>query len=700
LQSQHKSISGRYSYRWSAANRERLYSFKKCLDISALQLDKFRRQPPLIYEFQITVNNTPPSILTEDVTEAREGELYYVDYASDDDGQGDVTWSMISFNTWLSIDEATGELSGIPYHTDIGVHPVSVIVEDGHGGENRSAFEIVVKAFNKPPEILSMDITTGTQGELYYRDYEAHDPNEGDILEWFLDTDASFLSIENDTGILTGTPGAEDAGVFYVNVTVKDQDGLMDSHVFDLTIENVNDMPYWVDVPEDSEVYHGQHFIFDVNALDHDLGSILIYSIRSNPESDIDIDPDTGEIDWNASVHWFEEEPFRMEVTIDVTDGELTRVHKFFITILATQSPTARLTGPESGIRTPSTNTVLEWEGSDPEDEPITYDIYIHENQAFVEGKREDALHLDAYESERYTPTGLTFGKMYYWMVVPYDGCTYGMCTGGARSFILNNPPKIADMPDQEISSGSEFKFKVSTSDDDDQDKGHLIHTLVDPPSGMTISEDTGTIRWKPGSNQVGWHTITVGASDGIETTISTFDVEVIGGEESEFPIIIVAIIGGIIALVVIVVLVFLLMKKKGTSEQEKRPKEKDIDEEAAEIMREMEEHKKELEWEHGHYKESNESNIVSEVPLSAAEAHAGDKTKHKPSYEELYGQPAPEKVEEDITTEDLRDAFKESVEELEQMEPPEEEDDFLDSLISHAHKESENVVHRGMEED
>jgi hypothetical protein len=283
--------------------------------------------------------------------------------------------------------------------------------------------------------------------------------------------------------------------------------------------------------------------------------------------------------------------------------------------------------------------------------------------------------------------------------VIPNDGCSFGDCTGGSRYFTINNPPTITNVPDQEISAGSEFKFRVSTSDKDDLDKGNLIHTLINSPDGMTISEDTGTIRWKPNNDQEGWQTITVGVSDGIETTSTSFDIKVIASEESEFPIMIVAIIGGIIALIIIVLLIFLLIKKRGPKE-EKEPKEKSFDEESEEIIREMAEHQKELEWEHDHYKDTEESSIVSEVPSSASEAHAHDKTKHRASYEELYGLPAPEMEEGDVTTEELRDTIKETADKLEQMEPPKEEDDYLDDLISHAHIESQDIVHRGMEEE
>jgi hypothetical protein len=204
-----------------------------------------------------------------------------------------------------------------------------------------------------------------------------------------------------------------------------------------------------------------------------------------------------------------------------------------------------------------------------------------------------------------------------------------------------------------------------------------------------------------PDNDQSGWHNITVGVSDGIETTTTSFDIEVLASEEGEFPIMIVAIIGGIIALAIIVLLAFLLIRNREPKEVEE-PKKRSIDEESEEIIRDVEEHQKELEWEHDHYKDTEESNVVTNVPLSAAEAHAHDKDRkyNKPGYEELYGQPAPEIEDGEVTTEDLKDTLKETVEKLEQMEPPKEEEDFLDDLILHAHVESEDIVHRGAESE
>ncbi|UCE35954.1 MAG: hypothetical protein JSW00_10330, partial [Thermoplasmata archaeon] len=59
-------------------------------------------------------------------------------------------------------------------------------------------------------------------------------------LNWSLSTDAQFLIIDNQTGILSGTPYLDDIGIFWVNVTVEDGNGGMDFHNFTLYVGSVN----------------------------------------------------------------------------------------------------------------------------------------------------------------------------------------------------------------------------------------------------------------------------------------------------------------------------------------------------------------------------------------------------------------------------------------------------------------------------
>jgi hypothetical protein len=85
---------------------------------------------------------------------------------------------------------------------------------------------------------------------------------ESDPLNWTLLTNASWLSIDNSTGLLSGTPNISHIGSYWVNVSVDDGNGGMDFHNFTLTVNETNLPPvittlnlewaledsfYWVD---------------------------------------------------------------------------------------------------------------------------------------------------------------------------------------------------------------------------------------------------------------------------------------------------------------------------------------------------------------------------------------------------------------------------------------------------------------------
>ncbi|MBN1389569.1 MAG: putative Ig domain-containing protein, partial [Candidatus Thermoplasmatota archaeon] len=578
-----------------------------------------------VQEFVLTVVNVFPIITTEPVTEVREGEQYHCDFDSTDDGQGSIKWSLIGANTWMSIDETSGWLTGTPTNEEVGVHNVSVIVNDGNGGVNSTSFQLTVIDLNMPPKILSVDISTGKEGERYYRDYEAHDPDNTEDFIWELTTDAVFLTMDAEKGILEGTPGPYDVGDWNVNVTVKDMGGLMDSHIFTLNIEDVDSKPVWTDVPANVNIKHGQYYLFDVNATDPDINSFIIYSIESKPDSDILIDQETGIIEWTASINWFSEEPYNLKVTIKVSDGINFNLHTFTITVIESESPSSTIVSPEDGSRTSSKIITLQWEGTDPENDPLTYDIYLHETEAFVAGMREEALYMEDLAASKLNVSDLEPGRIYYWTVVPNDGCKFGTCVSGVLSFRVNYCPTFKHVDDQEVPAGRNFKLKISCTDQDAEDTQNLRYSLLEAPSGMTISEDTGMIRWTPKDDQVMLHTVTVQVTDGIDINTLTFEIDVTEGESSTSTLLIT------IAIVVIVVIllalgIFFFIKQK-----------KKMDEEA---LKKGEEERAALE------KEREQEYL---------------------SYEQLYGVPAPKKEEEGLTTKELKDYIHEKIEELEE---------------------------------
>lgn len=601
----------------------------------------------------ITVNNIAPVLLGENRVTVNQGDYYYMDYNSDEDGEGGIEYVLISDADWLQLNETNGILNGTSEQDDVGSLRVGVVVRDGNGGSDDIYFDLEVLNVNDPPIILTSDILEVNQGDPFQRKYEASDIDPGDVLTWSIVTDAPWLAMNNITGILSGTPGPEDVKDFTINVTVTDIGGMSDSHEFILTVNNINDQPYFVDVPSDVEVISGRMFSFQINASDFDPDTELQYSAKTTPRTEFYIDPDTGSIEWEATIDIFDQEPYILYIEITVSDGELEAIYEFEIHVKKTQPPTATLISPQDGMRASYRKPVIRWEGSDPENEPLTFDVYLGENQVFVLALKQETLFISGYMGTSAELSGLEAGKTYHWLVIPFDGGSYGTCLSNSFSFDLNSPPKIAELGMQEAVSGEQFKLLIQAQDDDQGDLTKLRYSIDEGPTGMIIGEHTGLITWTPTKGQELLFNVIINVTDGIDYTQKSFVIEVTSPEKSEDPSAVIPIFIGVIILILIatIVIVFIVIRRKKQSEDELEP-------------------------ENGYGSEFKESQPqrVSDVPLTTAEAHAHlGKGSKKISYEELYGVKAPEKDTEGMTTTELRNYIRGQISELEKSQEGEE---------------------------
>ncbi len=606
----------------------------------------------------VTVTNIPPVIIGEDLLTVMQNEEYYVDYDTDEDDEAGIEWVLVSDVSWLHLDSETGVLNGTPGQSDVGESRVGVIARDGNDGSDHRYFNVTVLEASDPPVIITDDITEITQGDPFQRKYEFFDVDTGDAHVWSLVTNAAWLRLNNVTGVLSGTPGPMDVGVFLVNITVIDSGGLSDSHEFNLRVNNINDAPFFTDVPGDVDVYSGTRFEFDVNGSDYDADTVLVYSVISTPRTDISIDAETGLLVWDASLDVFENEPYRLFVEVSVTDGEFTSKHEFKITVKKTQPPTSALLSPENGMRASYRRPVIEWSGSDPEEEDLSFDVYVGEDQAFVQSRKAETLYISGYEGTSLQLTGLRPGKTYFWTVIPFDGGSFGSCLSGVYSFGLNSPPEVAENGMQEAFAGVEFTLVIDADDKDAGDRTNLRYVLDSGPSGMILDESTGIIKWKPSSGQVMLHKVVVNVSDGIDETIISIVIDVKEGESSSsgsFGLILAVAGISVLVIVGIVVGVFLMMRKrKDPGDDGEEPKEQVIGS-------------------FGDEDRSVVSGVKSDVAISTAEAHANlGKGSKQISYEDLYGVPAP-KEEEGLTARELKEYISGKITELEKMESREE---------------------------
>ena len=481
------------------------------------------------HNFTLRVNNTPPGINTSDVKSAIEDQLYRVDYNSTDDGQGQITWHLVtSAGAWLSIGTNNGISTGIPSNDDVGQYDVNVSVDDGNGGWNSTHFTLAVLNVNDPPQIIGADITEVDEDTEYKSNYSVKDIDKTDtVFTWSLDTNASWLKIDTSTGRITGLPDNSDVGQYRVNVTVKDPAQALDFRNFTLTVKNVNDPPVWVDVPKNLTIKDTDTYTFDVNASDIDVGDILTYHIAYASTPTVSIDAKTGIIICkpnSAGIYL---------IDITVTDNIITLHYEFQITVIHVViniPPECSLSSPADGSKIVVQNPTFNWTVSDENGDNITSDLYLSKNRTMVEELDASTKIALTLTNTYFTPLSvLDKGATYYWTVIPYDGSVHGNCNSGIWSFSIsenasiNHLPKFVSDPPLEAGAGVEWAYAPRAVDEDVGDT--VTINLVTSPVGMSMT--AGTIKWTPTADQLGKHFVKIEATDGKGSVFQGFTVVV-----------------------------------------------------------------------------------------------------------------------------------------------------------------------------
>ena len=185
--------------------------------------------------------NAPPVMQIKNQV-VNEGERISVDIAS---AAVDVDGDEIFF----SIEQGPGLLEdGLfvyePSFADAGTKSVIIRVVDSYGNEAFSSFEVEVKDFNRPPELLLSDIVLNEGDTL-----------EIDFLERVIDPDGDEVSfaIEGPGEIVDGkykyTPRFGEAGEESVTVFLEDEKGGTSTTAFRIRVNEVN-RPPTVSIPD------------------------------------------------------------------------------------------------------------------------------------------------------------------------------------------------------------------------------------------------------------------------------------------------------------------------------------------------------------------------------------------------------------------------------------------------------------------
>ncbi|NOX90688.1 MAG: tandem-95 repeat protein, partial [Calditrichaeota bacterium] len=366
---------------------------------------------------------------------------------------------------------------------------------------------------NTAPVITSTPVTEATEDQLYSYQVVAEDPDADETLTYSLLEAPGFLSIDSQTGLISGTPQTdEQAGAHTVTVRVADLNNATDTQTYTLNVTAVNDAPVVSGIP-DQTIDEGESFA----------------TINLDNYAD-DEDNDDSELTWTYSGN------LQLIVTIENHIATISAPDSNWYgseTITFTATDPGGLSGSDSATFT--VNNI--------NDAPVVSDI---PDQTINEGESFATINLDNYVNDidnvesdlQWTYSGnkelsVTIDENHVATVTAPDADWYGSETitftatdpGGLSDSdpatftvnAVNDAPVVSDIPDQTIDEGNSF---VSIAlDDYAEDVDNTDDQLTWTYSGnkdltVVISADHIATISTPDADWFGSETITFRATD------------------------------------------------------------------------------------------------------------------------------------------------------------------------------------------
>ncbi|GAB4286822.1 MAG: hypothetical protein Kow0098_02500 [Ignavibacteriaceae bacterium] len=219
-----------------------------------------------------TLNNPPVLQNVPDITAFTNSFLEFQLIASDVNDDS-LTFTISGNPAWLNLS-STGLLFGTPAFSDTGSSEVNVQVTDDSGLTDSDTFFVHV-LFNLPPVIQNVNDTTITATYRYEYQLQASDPDD-DTLHFILTQHPSWLSADELSGLIAGTPAISDTGLCEIHLYVTDNKGAFDSLSFEMSV-----IP-----PSDSIIYGYGKPVIDGNVVTGETDWLEDWLVVSDPDSD------------------------------------------------------------------------------------------------------------------------------------------------------------------------------------------------------------------------------------------------------------------------------------------------------------------------------------------------------------------------------------------------------------------------------
>lgn len=444
--------------------------------------------------FHVTVNDVeePPVLgaIANQVVKAGETLSLQITATDPDVPAQQLTFSLDAAPQGMTINPNTGLLT---WQTNPNAQfeqvQVTVRVTDTTDRFDTKTFAVSVVSAPVIANIAHQTVAEGSTLSVVVQASSAVTPTP--TFTYSLVTAPTGAVINPQSGVIGFTPTeAQGPGEYSFTVKVTDSNGLSATESFLVTVTEVNQAPVLAPLP-DQKIARGANFQLQATATDADLPTnALTFSLQSGAPEGMTIDPQSGLITWAVPA---DQAVGALAITVKVTDdGNLSHTRSFTLAVIAppiideidnrvvaenstlaftvaahsevapTPSFTYSLIGPPAGATIHATSGAFNWTPSEAQG-PGEYTIVV---------KVVDSNGLSATSS---------------FNVIVEE---------------VNAPPVLAPLASQVANAGSLFQVKVTASDPDLPANALKFSLVSGAPQGMTIDENSGSIKWSIPANQ------------------------------------------------------------------------------------------------------------------------------------------------------------------------------------------------------
>ncbi|MBI5001016.1 MAG: tandem-95 repeat protein [Euryarchaeota archaeon] len=446
-------------------------------------------------QFTVTVSNVndPPSITSAAILSATQGISYsYIVTATDaDTAFGDpLSFSLTTCPAGMSIDSASGAISWTPTSTQIGTNSVTVRVADSIGASALQQFVVTVANVNDPPSITSAPGLAAAQGDQYFYDVVASDPDKpyGDTLTYSLTTSPAGMAINAATGLISWTPGSAQVGQHTVIVRVADMASSFAAQQFVITVSNINDPPAITSTPALAAT-QGIPYAYAASATDPDTpyGDTLSYSLTTCPAG-MAVDPASGAVTWTPA----NSQVGANSVTLRVADSHgLCSLQQFTIAVANVNDGPAISSTPVLAA-TQGALYFYDVEAADPDTpygDALTYSLITSPAGMAINA---------ATGLVSWTPGPSQVGLNAVSVNASDTGGKWSVQQFAVNVMNVNDAPSIGSYPALTATAGAMYSYAINATDADTPYGDSLTYRLTRYPEGMGIDSATGLVYWTP----------------------------------------------------------------------------------------------------------------------------------------------------------------------------------------------------------